>query len=725
MLKRFFSLLVIFSLFANFSVKAKGGDEGMWMPFLIQKLNFKKMQKMGLELSPSDIYSVNKSSLKDAVVALDHGSCTGEIVSASGLLLTNHHCGYGEIQAHSTVKHDYLTDGFVAKRKSDELPNPGKTASFLIRAEDVTNQINARLNDQMDEDERNDMIKKVAKEIEDKATQGTHYEAQVQSFYKGNNFYLFVYETFKDIRLVYAPPSSIGKYGADTDNWVWPRHTGDFSVFRVYADKNGKPAEYSKDNVPYKPRRFLKVSLKGYEKGDFAMVLGYPGSTNRYLTAAGIEQVMENENKIRIKLRGMKQAIMQSEMDKSDKVRIQYASKYSRSSNYYKYSIGQNKGLTNLNVVAKKQALEKELTKWINETKARKNKYGKMLDLIDNAVKKNDKYDIAFNYWIEAIWLGAEVTKFSLNASQMLNTYIQNKDKKLKKDLIETADEFFKDYYEPVDKQMFVKMMEVYKKDLDKEFYPAFFKIVKEKYNGSFKKYADYVYSKSIFVNKKRFMNFVNKPNQETLKNDPAVLIAKDAAMLYQMITNATSETDKQKAKGERLYMDALRQMQSNKALYPNANSTMRFTYGKVGNYEPRDAVVYKHFTTLEGYMEKEDVGAEKTAEFYVHQKLKDLYKAKDYGQYGIKCKDGSKKMRVAFTTDNDITGGNSGSPVLNGKGELIGIAFDGNWEAMSGDIAFETELQKCINVDIRFVLFVMDKYSGAKHLVKEMSLVK
>ncbi|MEA2043247.1 MAG: S46 family peptidase [Bacteroidota bacterium] len=726
MYKKTLSLLIIFALILNLTVSADGKDgkdEGMWLPFLVQKLNMKKMKKMGLKLSAEDIYSVNNSSLKDAVIALDHGSCTGELVSAQGLFLTNHHCGYGEIQAHSTVEHDYLTEGFVAETKKDELANPGKTVSFLISAKDVTDQILAKISDKMDEQEREMMIRKVIDEITGEATEGTHYHADVQSFFKGNNYYLFVYETFKDVRLVYAPPSSIGKYGADTDNWMWPRHTGDFSMFRIYTAPDGSPAEYSEENVPLKPRHFFPISMKGYEKGDFAMVMGYPGSTSRYLTADGVSQTMENENKIRIKLRRIKQEIMKSEMDKNNKVRIQYASKYSRSTNYYKYSIGQNNGLKNLNVVAKKTKLEKQLTQWINANKDRKAKYGKTLELINTAVKNTDEYDIAMNYWIEAIWMGGEFTRFSLTSSRALQRYMAINSEESMTELKKNGKDFFKDYYQPIDKKKFVAMMKAYKNDIDEKFHPSFFNTVESGYEDSFAKFADSLMESSIFTNQERYNAFINNPDAVVLKNDLALQVAQSAIMLYQEISQATQEQVYNKTKGERLYMAALKEMLKDKALYPDANSSMRFTYGSVGNYEPRDAVLYKHYTTLDGYMEKEDIGSAKTAEFYVHQKLKDLYDAKDYGNYATKLPNGEKEMRVCFTTNNDITGGNSGSPVLNGKGELMGIAFDGNWEAMSGDIAFETELQKCINVDIRFVLFVIDKYSGATHLIDEMEL--
>ncbi len=371
MLKRSFTMIIALMFLLAPHVKA---DEGMWLPFLIQKYNLKEMRKMGLRLTAEQIYSINKSSMKDAVVSLDHGSCTAELISGKGLLLTNHHCGYGEIQAHSTVEHDYLTDGFWAKKLSQELPNPGKTASFLVKMEDVTEKVVSQLNDKMTPDERTAKIQEIAKKLEAEVTKGSHYEASVESFFHSNYFYMFTYETFKDIRLVGAPPSSIGKYGADTDNWMWPRHTADFAMFRIYAGPDGKPAEFSEKNIPHKPKHFFPVSMKGVKKGDFAMVMGYPGSTNRYLTSWGVKQTMENENTIRIKIRGLKQRIIKEDMNASDKVRIQYASKYSRSTNYYKYSIGQNKGLKRLKVYEKKQALEKKFKEWVDAKPERKAK---------------------------------------------------------------------------------------------------------------------------------------------------------------------------------------------------------------------------------------------------------------------------------------------------------------------------------------------------------------
>jgi len=727
MFKKFLTVFLLFTLILNTTtVKADGDDEGMWLPLLVQKLNIKKMQAMGLKLTAEDIYSVNKGSLKDAVIALDHGSCSGELVSPDGLFLTNHHCGYGEIQAHSSVEHDYLTDGFWAMSRAEELPNPGKTVSFLISITDVTEKINKVVSDTMNEKERDLAIQKLSKELQDEAIKNSGkdwYEAKVQAFFEGNSFYLFIYETFKDIRLVGAPPSSIGKYGADTDNWMWPRHTGDFSMFRIYCAPDGKPAEYSEDNVPFHPKKFFPVSIKGEKKGDFAMVMGYPGSTSRYMTSWGVENEMTVTNDIRIKLRGIKQDIMKKAMDKSDKVRIQYASKYSRSTNYYKYSIGQNRGLKKLHVITKKQEEEADMTKWINKKKSRKVKYGEALPLIKKSIAALKESNIAFNYWIEGFWLGPEIIKTSLRGFYGIQRAGDKED--ALKEIKTNQKEFFKDFYQPIDKQLFISMCETFNNDIPEKYHPSFFETVKKDYEGSFAKFADYLYANSIFIDQAKFNAMIEKPDMKTLSEDPGVMVANSVYSLYMSIQKETEAIQSDLHKGKRLYLAALLEKEDDTAHYPDANSTMRLTYGTVGDYSPKDAVIYKNYTTLKGYMEKENVGAPKTDEFYVPQRLKDLYAKKDYGQYGIRNAKGEKEMRVCFTTNNDITGGNSGSPVINGNGELIGIAFDGNWEAMSGDIAFEPELQKCIDVDIRFVLFIIDKYAGAKHLIKEMKIIK
>jgi len=714
MTKKLLAILLIFALTLGNTIQAHNDDEGMWLPFLVQKLNMKKMQKMGLKLSADEIYSINTGSLKDAIIALDHGSCTGELVSNDGLFLTNHHCGYGEIQAHSSVEHDYLTDGFWAYSREQELVNPDKTVSFLISIEDVTDKINAKLTAAMTEDERENMIRKVSKDLEDLAVKNSKswYEAEVQSFFKGNNFYLFVYETFKDVRLVGAPPSSIGKYGADTDNWMWPRHTGDFSMFRIYSAPDGSPAAYAKENVPYHPKHFLPISLKGVKKNDFAMIMGYPGSTTRYMTSWGVQQTIDNENTIRIKLRGMKQDIMKADMDAAANVRIMYASKYSQSTNYYKYSIGQNLGLKNLNVVAKKQAEEKLIGDWINKNKSRKEKYGEALGLIQNAIAEGDKYDKVRNYWFEAFYLGPDFVRFALTVSRNLdNAEVLEKE----------AADYFKDLNLSTDKKIFIAMAKVYKEDIDAEFLPAFYETINQNFNGSIEQYADSLYSKSIFTDKTRFAEFIKNASQETLQNDLGMQFTMSVIQTYQGIYAQTAEIESRLNKGERLYMAARLEMEKKKSHYPDANSTMRLTYGTIGDYKAGDKQMPLQ-TYLDEYMAKEDPNNE---EFVVSPKLKELYQKADYGQYAEKQTDGSVKMPICYITNNDITGGNSGSPSINAEGQLIGIAFDGNWEAMSGDIAYEPNLQRTIIADIRFVLFVIDKYAGAENLIKELTLVK
>jgi len=711
-------LVIVFAF--NVNVKA---DEGMWFLAFINK-NYDQMKAMGFKLSPKDIYDINHSSMKDAVVALDGGSCTAELVSPYGLLLTNHHCGYGEIQAHSSVDHDYLSDGFWAKTRTEELPNPGKTVTFLVRMEDVTDKINALLNDKMTEEERALTIRKTSEKLQKEAIGNTHYEAQVRSFFKGNNFYLFVLETYRDVRLVGAPPESIGKYGSDTDNWMWSRHTGDFSMFRVYTGPDGKPAEYSKDNVPLRPKYFLPISIKGVKKNDFAMTMGYPGSTSRYLTSWGVEETIDNENDIRIKVRGAKQEIIKKHMDKSDKTRIQYSSKYYRSTNYYKYSIGQNQALDKLNVIKDKKAIEKEFSKWIKAEKDTRNlKYGESLDLIKMAFKDKNTLDKVDNYLNEAVFGGPEIFMSSYRLSRFYAILQQGNQEKIDefaKKLKDAAEDFFKDYDVNIDKEVFVALMNIYKKDVPKEYHPEFFATVDKDFGGDMQKFADKLYSSSMIPNKEKADDFFANPKKETIENDLAYKITMSFVKIYRDLYGKTKPFYDNLDKGMRQFVAGWVEMQKekypDKLYYPDANSTIRLSYGKVGGYKVGDKV-FDYTTDLKGLLAKEDPN---NKEFTVSQKLKDLYNKKDYGKYA----DGDR-MVVCFTTDNDITGGNSGSPVINGNGELIGIAFDGNWEAMSGDIAFDPALQKCINVDIRYVLFIIDKYAGATNLIDEMTIVR
>jgi len=716
-MKRFVVFVAILQIILSGTVKA---DEGMWLPALIEKLNINQMKQLGLSINAEDIYSINHSSLKDAVVSLDHGSCTAELVSAEGLLLTNHHCGYDEIQEHSSTEHDYLRDGFWAKTKEEELSNPGKTASFLIRFEDVTSKVLPLLSDTLTEDERKIKVRVISSKIESEATAKTHYEGRVQSLFEDNKYYLFIYETFRDIRLVGAPPQSMGKFGGDTDNWMWPRHTADFSMFRIYCGKDGKPAAYSKDNVPYKPKYHLPISLKGYKKNDYAMVMGYPGTTNRYKTSYGIAYTMNVTNPARIKVREEKLRIIKDFMKTSQKAKIMYSSKYARSSNYYKYSIGQNKGLKDLNVIEKKQQLENKFTQWVNANPARKAKYGEALPLIASSYKDVDD-DMAFEYMMESMVRGPEIFYFAYLASPLYDVLKSDKNKErisLATERVKDGlDEFFKDYDPETDQKIAAALFRIYQQNVAPQYHPSFFREVKAKYGNDFEKYTKKLYAKSIFGTQEKLVDFFSNPKAKVLEKDPIFQVSLDIFRMMELIRDETAQTTAALSKGNRLFVGGLMEMEADKTFYPDANSSLRLTYGTVGDYIPRDAIKYDYFTTLRGYIEKEIPGDD---EFDVPAKLKRLYEAKDYGRYADK--DG--KLHTCFTTNNDITGGNSGSPVINGQGELIGIAFDGNWEAMSGDLAFENELQKCINVDIRFVLWTIDKMAGAQNLLDEMTIV-
>jgi hypothetical protein len=696
-------------------------DEGMWLLSLIGQVNMDEMTEMGLQLTAEQIYSINQASLKDAVGALDRGSCTAELVSPDGLLLTNHHCGYGEIQNHSSLEHDYLKDGFWAMSRDEELPNEGKTITFLVRMEEVTDRIAPELNEQMGAQERASKVRSLTEAIITEATEGNEYEARVRSMFNGNRYFLFVTETYRDVRLVGAPPESIGKFGHDTDNWMWPRHTGDFSMFRVYTGPDGKPADYSPDNIPLKSKHYLPVSLKGYEKGDFTMVMGYPGSTSRYMTSWEVQESLEIDHPIRIQVRGIKLELMMEDMMADEKVRIQYASKHSRSSNYWKNSIGMSKGLKKLKVTEKKQQTEADFTEWVNQDEERMALYGNALSDIQAAVEGRKDLQIASSYVIEAYFLGMETVMFGRSLRE-LDMALRDPEpdpeqlSAITSALKERAAGFYKDYNAPTDKKIMTAMVKLMIDELDDEYLPSSILEVKTKYKGNADKYVDNYFKKSILTDQARYNAFMDNPSLKVLEKDPGYKAVMASQILYE-IGGRMAQFEEGYNKGTRLYLKGLIEMNPEKDFYSDANSTMRMNYGVVGDYYPRDAVLYTHYTTLEGVMEKEDPN---NFEFVVSERLKEFYQSKDYGPYGV---DGT--LNVCFTSNNDITGGNSGSPVINANGELIGIAFDGNWEAMSGDVAFEPELQKCINVDIRYVLFVIDKYAGAGHLVNEMTLVE
>ena len=718
MIKKVIPIIIALFFVVQPSVKA---DEGLWLPFMIERLNYQDMQEKGLQLTPEEIYSINHSSLKDAVIVFG-GGCTGEVVSDQGLVLTNHHCGYSYIQKHSSVEHDYLTDGFWAMSKEEELSNPGLTAKFLVRIEDVSERVNKELSEEMTPDERNKKISALSKALEKEATEETYYDATVRSFFKGNEFYLFVYNTYKDVRMAGAPPSSIGNFGGDTDNWMWPRHTGDFSMFRVYTAPDGSPAEYDEENVPLEPAHHFEISLDGVKEGDFSMIMGYPGGTDRYLTSHGVKQAINKKNPTIVNIRDKKLEVMKKAMDASSKVRIQYATKYARTANYWKYFKGQTKGLKRLKVADKKEKLEKDFRKWVNSKESRKQKYGSALENMEKGYELREHLIIPQIYFSEAVYRGPEI--FTLAMSNFLRLHKQLEDdadeEKIEKSVEAIKgrlDSHFKDYHAPLDKKMLGAMLEMYYHNVPKFQQPDLLAKYYKKYNGDFMAAAEKIFDQSDLDTKEGVLDLLDNPKARKIRKDPALELVKAFYETYQEVNKDADKAEELLSEGYRKFVAGLREMNPGKQYYPDANFTMRLTYGTVSGYEPADAVHYEFYTTLDGVMEKEDPDDE---EFIVPEKLRKLYEQKDYGRYGE-----NGKMVTCFLTNHDITGGNSGSPVLDAKGRLTGIAFDGNWEAMSGDIAFEPELQRTISLDIRYVLFVIDKFAGATHLVEEMDLVK
>ena len=714
--------LFIFFLVSVVTFSSLRADEGMWLLPLLEKLNINAMQKTGCRLTADEIYSINHSSLKDAIVIFG-GGCTGEIVSGDGLLFTNHHCGYSAIQQHSSLEHDYLLDGFWAKSRNEEIYTPGLRVTFMVRIEDVTDRVNARLNNRMTEPEREKAINAISSEITAEAVKDTHYSANVRSYFGGNDFYLLVYEIFNDVRMVGAPPSSIGKFGDETDNWTWPRHTGDFSIFRVYTAPDGKPADYSPGNVPLKPRHFLPVSLKGIEKDDYAMVMGYPGSTDRYMTSGGVEELLEIDLPTRVKIRGEKQEIMRRHMYADPEVRIKYATKYAGSSNYWKYSIGQIAGIKRLDVYGRKMEQEKRFTQWVNADNGRKERYGDALQMINSGIEDNKEYNRAGSYLSECLLRGVELPLFA-GRFTMLHDELAKKQpdpdavKKITEQVKGAASEFYKNYDRALDREVSEAMLKRYFTDISQAYYPDFYQTIAKKYKGDVGKYVQTWFDKSVFSDPARLDAFLKKPSAKTLQNDLVFQAGQSIRRSLNVIRSSVEEGNERTKTGYRKYIAGILEMDRDKVWYPDANSTMRLTYGTVVDYFPRDGVYYNYYTTLKGVMEKEDPT---NPEFVVPARLKELYNAKDFGRYADK----NGEMPVCFISNNDITGGNSGSPVINGNGELIGLAFDGNWEAMSGDIVFEPEVQRCICVDIRYVLFIIDKFAGATHLLNELKIVQ
>lgn len=700
-------------------------DEGMWIPILIEKFNIRLMQEKGFKLSAEDIYSVNKACMKDAVM-LFGGGCTGEVISADGLLITNHHCGYGQILKHSSLDHDYLTNGFWAMSREEELPNPGLSVTFLKRMEDVTDKVVNGVTEGMDDKKRSELISSNISAITKNAVEGTGYTAYVRPFYMGKQYFLFVNESFRDIRLVGAPPSAIGKFGGETDNWIWPRHTGDFSLFRIYADKDNKPADFSKSNIPYKAPYHFPISLKGTKEGDFTMVFGYPGSTSEYVPSYHIDMVKNYINPKMIDIRTKKINIMEDAMKTDPLIRIQYSGKKSGLANAWKKWIGENLGLDKMKSIEKKEEFEKKLTDWINEDSDRKNKYGNLLPRYKELYNGLREYGFVSSYTSEVFFNNsAEVINFSRNIKSLAEL-IKNKSdagqiEALKTKTIEDGKIFFKDFNQATDKKLFVATMELYGNNMDIKWQvPEYIKL-KNSCKGNFSSIVDKLYKQSPFTDEARFSSFVAGLNASGLSKVDKDIFYKLAinvsAFLSEKVRPVVMNLNAEIQSLNRDYMTAQMEFEKDKVFYPDANLTLRLTYGSVKGYFSKDAVYFTNYTTLKGIIEKNNPDI---YDYAVPLKLTELYKAKDYGRYGQ-----NGEMHICFIADNHTTGGNSGSPVLNAEGQLIGVNFDRAWEGVASDLSFNPEQSRNISLDIRYALFIIDKFAGAGYLLNEMTIVE
>ena len=692
-------------------------DEGMWLPMFFKKLNYSNMQKMGLKLTAEELYSFNNSSLKDAIVQFGSG-CTGEIVSEKGLLFTNHHCGYDAITSQSTVQHDYLKNGFWANNLSEEIPIQGLTVSFLVRMDDVTKDILGDYVNKLDRTPIKDSILLRIADLKEKYSANGQYKVDIKPFFEGLEYYIFVYEVFTDVRLVGAPPSSIGKFGGDTDNWMWPRHTGDFSIFRVYANTENKPAKFSKDNQPYKPKHFLPISLNGVNKGDFTMIWGYPGSTERYMTSGEVENTINISDPAVVRAGEYVLPTMKKMMDKEYRIRLRYASDYAGYMNLWKNKKGELRGLKRLDVYEKKKAIEDRLTKWIQEDKSRVEKYGDVVKDLSEASKVIGNASSTKFSWYANLGLMTNQRVLLALRTTMTIDRIDKKDPKYEKAIERIKKlglEHFEKYDQETEKELFRSLITMFSTiDNNNPIYNTLHK----KFKGNLDEYVEEAFEESVFGNKASFEKFMKNPKAKKLNKD---LISQAALTAYSFLgiqDENLEKADENLSQARQRFVAALREMDPSLVQYPDANLTMRMTYGQVLDYYPADAIHYDYTTTLSGVMEKEDSTSD---EFVVPAKLKELYNKKDFGQYA----DAKGNITTCFLSNNDITGGNSGSPIINAEGQLIGLAFDGNWEAMSGDIAFEPALQRTINVDIRYVLFIIDKFAGAKNLIDELKIIK
>ncbi len=714
-------LVAIFYLFIHCSVAV--ADEGMWLPQLLQQLNAAEMRIKGLQIPIEEIYNVNKNSLKDAVVSFG-GFCTGELISSKGLMITNHHCGFSQIQKQSTLEHNYLRDGFWAMSMKEEIPCPELTATFIIRIDDVTASFTNAL-EGLSEEQRAVKIKEIASGLEKKAMEGTHYEAAVKQLYSGNEFFLFVSETFRDVRLVGAPPSSIGNFGGDTDNWMWPRHTGDFSVFRIYADKDNKPAKFSPDNIPFTPRHHFSISMRGVEEEDFTMVYGFPGRTQQYISSYQLQTILEVNNPNGIKVRDERLRIMNEARRSSEALHLQYAAKHSRVNNAWKKWQGEIKGLTLSNGLKKKRDYEIDFSNWCNATEANKIKYGQVLPTLEKLYAQHLPYLSANDYYAEAVF-GVEIISYANAYKKLIDATLEEKPDTAKVRIEATklksgVSDYFKDYDASTDKKMMSSLFKLFDEGVSDSLKPEYFTLLRNRYKSDFNKMAEKIFEDSKFDERagmEKALSSFNTSKAKSLKKDPAYQLADQLLTFFRSkIQLKLVSFNIELQKWNRIYMAGQREMQPERKFYPDANSTLRLAYGKVKGYDARDAVFYEYQTNLDGVIQKYIPGHE---EFDLPPRLIELHRNKDYGRYMVK---GS--VPVAFIATNHTTGGNSGSPVLNAKGQLIGTNYDRVWEGTMSDMLFNPDICRNVTLDIRYTLFIIDKFAGAKHLVDEMDIVE
>ena len=707
---------VILAITLIISILIVKADEGMWLPYNLSGQSLAEMQQLGCKLTAEQIFNLNQPSLKDAIVQFG-GGCTGELISPEGLLLTNHHCGLSYVQKHATVEHDYLTDGFWAYSKAEELPNPGLTVSFLANVEDVTDLV---LEGVTDEETRSDVISKNIKKITKERKGDRDVEIEIVPFYSGNQYIMFEYDVYRDVRLVCCPPWGIGKFGADTDNWTWPRHKGDFNIFRVYTDKDGKPAKYSEDNIPMQSKHYLPINIKGVKEGDYAMILGYPGSTDRYSTSYTVKNLIESDCPSIINCRTTKLNEYRKHMDADQEVFIKYASKQASVSNYWKYAIGQKKQLVRNHVYDKRLAQEEAFKEWVDADPERQAVYGDIFNGIEEKWEILDDIIMPMTYLREAGWNGGEAVAFSrrfMRVNKLIN------EKGSKEDIAKMAEgmkgqvvAFFKDYDKALDQDVTIALLNLFYRDIDR-YVPTMIEEIGSKNGGDFTAWVNKAFEKSIFVDQTKLEKWLEKP--KSLDKDPIFALAMNIIEEYNnVVIPLYQEAGLAGNAGERLYMKGLMEMQTERNFYPDANFTMRLTYGAVEPYKGADAVNYSYYTTMDGVMAKYVPG---NWEFDIPQDVRDLAEARDYGRYA----DENGNLIVNFITTNDITGGNSGSPVINGEGELIGLAFDGNWEAMSGDIMFEQKVQRTICMDARYLLWCLEKVGQVKNVINELEIIE